>query len=544
MSDPATHNQEPAPLTERPPETRLPTPAEALAASEPLPIPAVGEALLPENLGRYRIRRCLGRGGMGSVYLAHDTQLDRPVALKLPHFGVDHGDALVRFYREARTAGRLQHPNICPVYDVGEVEGVHYLSMAYIEGEALSAHTREYRKRPPREAAALVRTLALALDEAHRHGVIHRDLKPSNIMMNRRGEPMVMDFGLAREVRSDSARHTHQGTILGTPAYMAPEQARGDVAAMGPGCDIYSLGVILYELLAGRVPFEGPTMEVLVQQIRDEPPPLSPLRPDLDPQLEAICRKALAKELSRRFTSMAELAQTLEDYLSGKAPLSSPQGVTGAGPSAATREDPLTPGSVTDLLGRLRSAEPDVRDEAAAAIWGRYCESLLDLACRSLDRRLQRRVGADDVVQHTFKSFFFRQQRGQYDLADRSDLLRLLVRMTLNKARGAAVKESRRRRDYRREQPVRANPADRGSESHWLLEQAKQGHPTPEDAAAFSEEVEHRLARLPEDLRRVALYKLEGYTNAEIAALPAMGCTVRTVERKLRLIREAWDAQG
>jgi DNA-directed RNA polymerase specialized sigma24 family protein len=143
-------------------------------------------------------------------------------------------------------------------------------------------------------------------------------------------------------------------------------------------------------------------------------------------------------------------------------------------------------------------------------------------------------------VQSTFKSFFLRQQRGQYDLADRDDLLRLLVRMTLNKARGTAARESRGRRDYRREQTsttVAGNP--RGTED-WLVECVERGAPTPDEGAALAEEAERRLAQLPDDLYRIAVYKLEGYTNAEIAALPEMGCSVRTVERKLRLIREAW----
>ncbi len=343
MSDPTPGPREPAPSTAQAPATRMPTPAEALATPWPVPSPpgAGSGPVLSEKLGRYRIVRLLGRGGMGSVYLAHDTQLDRQVALKVPHFAADQGEALERFYREARTAGRLQHPNICPVFDVGEADGVHYLSMAFIDGEPLSARTREYARRPPREAAALVRTLALALEEAHRQGVIHRDLKPSNVMMNRRGEPVVMDFGLAREVQAAAAVQTHQGTILGTPAYMAPEQARGDVTAMGPGCDVYSLGVILYELLVGRVPFDGPTLDVLVQQVRDEPPPLGHLRPDLDPHVEAICRKAMAKEPSRRFLSMAELAQALDDYLKGKDSPSSPPFLAGGDPVAQAAAETL-----------------------------------------------------------------------------------------------------------------------------------------------------------------------------------------------------------
>src|SRR2546429_129641 len=189
-----------------------------LATSLPSLSPATG---LPERIGRYRIERLLGKGGMGSVYLAHDTLIDRPVALKVPHLGLADNPALLeRFYREARSAGRLQHPHICPVYDVNETDGVHHLCMAYIEGQPLSALTGDFARRPPREAAVLVRTLALALEEAHRQGVIHRDLKPANIMINRRGEPVIMDFGLAREVRTGPTEQSHEGTILGTPTYM------------------------------------------------------------------------------------------------------------------------------------------------------------------------------------------------------------------------------------------------------------------------------------------------------------------------------------
>jgi hypothetical protein len=197
------------------------------------------------------------------------------------------------------------------------------------------------------------------------------------------------------------------------------------------------------------------------------------------------------------------------------------------------------PGSVTQLLGLLRSPDSRVRNEAAAMIWKGYCAVLLDLACQNLDQRLQRRVGAEDIVQRTFKSFFLRQQRGEYDLADRQDLLRLLVRMTLNKARGAATREARQRRDYRRDRPGTGIEVD-AEEAEWLLELGGQTAPTPEDAAALAEEAEQRLGQLPDDLRQIALWKLEGYTNAEIAALPQMRSSVRTVERKLRLIRQAW----
>jgi DNA-directed RNA polymerase specialized sigma24 family protein len=198
-------------------------------------------------------------------------------------------------------------------------------------------------------------------------------------------------------------------------------------------------------------------------------------------------------------------------------------------------------GSMTRLLGELRSGVA-ARDAAAAAIWERYCGRLLELACKSLDPRLRRRVEPEDIVQRTFQSFFLRQERGQFDLADRDDLLHLLVDMTLKKTRGAARRESRHRRDFRCEHDRPAGDDPR--EPDWLLEQAEHGGPTPEQAASFAEEVERLLAQLPEDLRRLALLSLGGYTSAEIAALPEFDCTVRTIERKRRLIREAWGADG
>jgi hypothetical protein len=255
---------------------------------------------------------------MGSVYLAHDTQLDRPVALKVPHFEAREGSqVLARFYREARAAATILHPNICPLHDVGEVDGTPYLTMAYVEGKALSDFARA-RPLTARQTALLVRKLALALQEAHIRGVIHRDLKPSNVMIDKRGEPMIMDFGLARRSRQGDERLTQQGATLGTPAYMAPEQISADRDAVGPACDIYSLGVILYELLTGRLPFQGDVMAMLAQVLMDEPPPPSEVRPGIDPQLEAICLKAMAKKAEGRYRSMAELAAALTDHLRNK----------------------------------------------------------------------------------------------------------------------------------------------------------------------------------------------------------------------------------
>jgi len=170
----------------------------------------------PSPFGRYQLLKCLGEGGMGAVYLAHDTQLERSVALKIPKLEAgEQSQVLARFYREARSAAALRHPNICPVHEVGEVDSVPYLSMAYIEGKPLSQVAKGQNQR---QVALLARKLALALLEAHRLGVVHRDLKPENIMIDTRGEPIIMDFGLARRARGETARLTQSGMAMGTPA--------------------------------------------------------------------------------------------------------------------------------------------------------------------------------------------------------------------------------------------------------------------------------------------------------------------------------------
>ena len=180
---------------------------------------------------------------MGAVYLAHDEQLDREIALKIPQFGQDmNPDLLERFYREARAAAALRHPGICPVYDVGEIDGQHYITMAFIKGRPLRDFTKTTKTQGVRQVVRVIRKLALALEVAHRHKVVHRDLKPANVMIDESKEPVVMDFGLARRTAEKEEKLTHSGTVIGTPAYMSPEQVDGDNARVGPPADIYSLG--------------------------------------------------------------------------------------------------------------------------------------------------------------------------------------------------------------------------------------------------------------------------------------------------------------
>jgi tetratricopeptide (TPR) repeat protein/serine/threonine protein kinase len=280
---------------------------------------------LGSQFGRYKILRRLGRGGMGSVYLAYDDLLDRPIALKIPHFELGSGPEVVgRFLREARAAARFHHPNFCPIHDIGEIEGTHFLAMAYIEGQTLGSLIERDRSMNPRRAAEIVDQLARALAEAHRRGIVHRDLKPSNVMIDARGTLILMDFGVARRSGTEDVEWTRSGALLGTPHYMSPEQVRGEKQATGPAIDIYALGVILYQIVAGRRPFEGPISLVLGLIALQEPERPSTYRPDLDPELEAICLKAMAKRPEDRYPSMEALASALDGYLARLAPARPP----------------------------------------------------------------------------------------------------------------------------------------------------------------------------------------------------------------------------
>lgn len=269
---------------------------------------------LPEIFAHYRVLRPLGKGGMGTVYLAQDTRLNRPVALKVCHLS-DNSHALARFRREAQAAASLRHPGLCPVYDYDVHDGIPYFTMAVIEGPSLDKWIAKRGGLTPREAAGLTRKLAISLQAAHAKGVIHRDLKPSNVALEN-GEPVVLDFGLARhsEPNDTESRLTKAGSIMGTPTYMSPEQVEGNIDVMGPATDIYTLGVMLYEFLTGQAPFNGSMAAVLGHIMSSTPKPPSELRPGLDLRLEAICLKAMAKKPEDRWPSMEAFAVALADW--------------------------------------------------------------------------------------------------------------------------------------------------------------------------------------------------------------------------------------
>jgi WD40 repeat protein/predicted Ser/Thr protein kinase len=285
-----------------------PTPAEGNEELRPL-VAAIQEGV-HEHFGRYRLQRLLGQGAMGSVYLAYDPQLERRVALKIPKFTAEENPEMSqRFFREARSAATLRHANICPVHDVGQIGGTHYITMAYIEGRTLAEELRGGRQFQVKEIATIIRKLAQALSKAHAAGIVHRDIKPGNIMLDADDEPVLMDFGLAYRAETDELRLTRAGTVIGSPAYMSPEQLDGDPARIGPHSDIYSLGVVLFEMLTGKLPFTGSMMSVIGQIAAKEPPPIGSLRAELaNSPVEKLCQRMMAKKPEDRPASMQEVA--------------------------------------------------------------------------------------------------------------------------------------------------------------------------------------------------------------------------------------------
>jgi predicted Ser/Thr protein kinase len=307
-SAPATPPPVPAASLERPPASNL-------AASTGGANASVTGANDLQRLGRYQLEREIGRGAMGVVYLGRDTAINRAVAIKAIPLAAEFSDvelveARARFFREAETAGRLNHPNIVTIYDVGEERGLAYIAMEYLKGHHLSDYTTSNKLLEPRKVLEVIGRTAEALGFAHKQQVVHRDIKPANLMYDAGTDTLkITDFGIAR---LSGAGSTRTGIVLGTPSFMSPEQLEGRTVT--GHSDLFSLGVSLFQLLTGQLPFTADSMTGLMQQIAEAPhPPLRAYRPDLPACVESVIDRALAKTPEARFDSGAQMAAALED---------------------------------------------------------------------------------------------------------------------------------------------------------------------------------------------------------------------------------------
>jgi eukaryotic-like serine/threonine-protein kinase len=295
--------------------TKAPAPL-AKTGIAPAP-PEPGAAATPDadRLGRYHLEREIGRGAMGIVYLGRDTAINRMVAIKAIPLASEFSDAELvearsRFFREAETAGRLNHPNIVTIYDVGEERGLAYIAMEYLKGRHLSDYAKSNNLLEPRKVLEIIGRTAEALSFAHKQQVVHRDIKPANLMYDPSTDVLkITDFGIAR---LSGAGQTRTGIVLGTPSFMSPEQLEGRTVT--GHSDLFSLGVSLFQLLTGQLPFTADSMTGLMQQIAEAPhPPLRAFRPDLPECVEKVIDRALAKNPEERYDSGAQMAAALED---------------------------------------------------------------------------------------------------------------------------------------------------------------------------------------------------------------------------------------
>lgn len=310
-------------------------------------VPNQTQTEIPRAIGRYEIHQWLGRGGFGEVYRAFDPVLRRQVALKIPRSDAMTPIHFAHFLREARAAARLRHPNLVSVLEFGEIDGLVFIATEYVRGQPLSKLI-EAGTVSQQTAVRWVRDLSMGLAHAHANNVIHRDIKPSNVLIDVKRRPHLTDFGLAKRVHEDTSL-TVDGDIKGTPAYMSPEQIRGAKAEIGPATDQYSLAAVLFELLTGHRPYEGPLFDLLVRIQHEPVPPLTSFVPSISPYLDAVCRRAMAKRTSDRFSNMKDFAVALHQDLRQPKKRSAQESLASKAPAAPQEKVADTKAAATPI---------------------------------------------------------------------------------------------------------------------------------------------------------------------------------------------------
>jgi predicted Ser/Thr protein kinase len=520
--------------------------AVAATKSSELPTPLLTPKIDPQarvklatdrtHFGRYEVVGKIAKGGMGVVFKVRHPGLDRLFALKVLAQGEDADEeVLERFRREAKTAARLDHPNIVRVHDAGTEDGFPYIVMDLVEGESLAKLLKEEGV-APRKAALITRQIARALAHAHEHGIVHRDVKPDNVLIERAsGEARLSDFGIVKDLKGDSdARLTKTGLTLGSPCYMSPEQASGRHKDVGPHSDVYSLGATLYEMLAGVPPFDAESIHaIMTKVVHDDPVPPRRLNGAVSPEIQAVCLKSLEKEPRRRYATAVALAEDLDRFLDGKPVLARPPGLTRRLTRSVQRHRVLGVAAFLLVLGagwivgeRLVNRAHEKREHEAAILHDLTTAELAlatALDARSSEMETRRAFsdairGFDRVLEERPGDQRAREGKGKATLALADRLLERrelgFAEFVLGQAEGfadAAAVTSRRELARRSEWVVKAHDAELAGDLDEAARLTKEGIRALREAGLTGELLDQKL----EDLeRRIAQRKHDDETKA------------------------------